>query len=61
MKVVLSYLKPYKWFALIALGLMLLELVAELAQPIIIVGLMLLSFVGLIATAVINTWIENQR
>ncbi|WP_096549839.1 ABC transporter ATP-binding protein [Ureibacillus thermosphaericus] len=36
MKVVLSYLKPYKWFALIALGLMLLELVAELAQPIII-------------------------
>jgi ATP-binding cassette subfamily B multidrug efflux pump len=35
-KVVLSYLKPYKWFALIALGLMLLELVAELAQPIII-------------------------
>ncbi|MEJ9281381.1 ABC transporter ATP-binding protein [Ureibacillus thermosphaericus] len=36
MKVVFSYLKPYKWFALIALGLMLLELVAELAQPIII-------------------------
>lgn len=35
-KVVFSYLKPYKWFALIALGLMLLELVAELAQPIII-------------------------
>lgn len=42
-------------------GALVVAFFLELAQPIIIVGLMLLSFVGLIATAVINTWIENQR
>lgn len=36
MKAVLSYLKPYKWFAIIALGFMLVELAAELVQPLII-------------------------
>ncbi|WP_107941950.1 ABC transporter ATP-binding protein [Metasolibacillus fluoroglycofenilyticus] len=35
MKTVFSYVKPYKWPALIALALMLIELVVELAQPLI--------------------------
>lgn len=35
-KVVFSYLKPYKWVAVIALCLMLFELVVELVQPLII-------------------------
>ncbi|WP_342470558.1 ABC transporter ATP-binding protein [Ureibacillus sp. FSL K6-3587] len=36
MKVVLGYLKPYKWYAIFALVLMLAELAAELVQPLII-------------------------
>lgn len=36
MKVVLSYVKPYKWYAICALVLMLVELAAELIQPLII-------------------------
>ncbi|MFC5557753.1 ABC transporter ATP-binding protein [Ureibacillus thermophilus] len=36
MKVVLSYVKPYKWYAICALVLMLVELAAELVQPLII-------------------------
>jgi ATP-binding cassette subfamily B protein len=35
-KVVLGYLKPYKWYAIFALVLMLAELAAELVQPLII-------------------------
>ncbi|WP_342558062.1 ABC transporter ATP-binding protein [Metasolibacillus sp. FSL K6-0083] len=35
MKTVFSYVKPYKWPALIALALMLIELIVELAQPLI--------------------------
>ncbi|TSI05983.1 ABC transporter ATP-binding protein [Lysinibacillus sp. BW-2-10] len=36
MKVVFSYIKPYKWSALIAICLMLFELTVELTQPLII-------------------------
>ncbi|NLY79607.1 MAG: ABC transporter ATP-binding protein [Lysinibacillus sp.] len=36
MKKVFSYLKPYKWMAVVALSLMLVELLAELVQPLII-------------------------
>ncbi|RUL52050.1 ABC transporter ATP-binding protein [Lysinibacillus antri] len=36
MKVVFSYIKPYKWPALIAICLMLFELTVELTQPLII-------------------------
>lgn len=35
-KIVFSYLKPYKWMAVVALSLMLVELLAELVQPLII-------------------------
>lgn len=36
MKTVFSYIHPYKWFAIIALVLMLVELAAELVQPLVI-------------------------
>ncbi len=41
-------------------GALLIAFFLELAQPIIIVGLRLLSFAGLVAAAIINTWIKNQ-
>lgn len=36
MKTMFSYIKPYKWFAVIAISLMLVELAVELMQPLII-------------------------